>query len=346
MRLEHGPARLFIQTQFCVKPKPIPLTSETDLTGKTAVVTGGNSGLGLHHARQLLGLNLSRLILAVRSPEKGESAAVKFRAEFPSAVVSVWSLEMTSYPSIQAFARRVATETPDLDIAVLNAGVMQSEFALNPSTGHERDIQVNYLSTFLLAILLMPTLRRKVETQNDKSRKGPGRLTIIGSGVAYMARLPNSAKRPFLKSFDDLSVQPWDMMERYSASKALHLLFLARLFEHLPPADELIFNVVDPGYCEGSGLHQHMRGAISVAFSVLATLTARSLEAGAATYTDAVVVQGKESHGCFVKDLKIAPFCALVYTPEGEKLMDVLFEETMAEFEFAGAREILQSMRS
>lgn len=288
----------------------------TNLTGKTAIVTGSNTGLGYHASRQLLGLGLSRLIMAVRSVDKGEAAAAALRKDFPRAAVDVWELDMSSYESIQRFARRAggpelsaaADGSPGgLDVAVLNAGIVNATFRTNPSTGHEEVVQVNYLSTFLLAILLLPIL--KETARRPGGARTPGRLTIVSSGLAYAARLPNCARAPLLASFDDQDDEGrlrWDPNERYAASKLLGHLFLARLATHLDP-DDVVVNLVDPGFCKGSELHRDARGAVAMLLRVAKVLSARTLEVGASTYVDAAVVKGKETHGCFVMDWKIRP---------------------------------------
>lgn len=145
-------------------------------------------------------------------------------------------------------------------------------FELNPDTGHERVVQLNYLSTMLLAILLLPIL-------STGKQRPPKRL---GSAVAHMAKLPNRPQRPFLKSFDDLAMRSWDALKRYSAFKALLHLFFVRLLDHLPDsmAERVVFNIVDPGYCKGSGLHRDAEGLIGMFLSVIQALTRRTLEQG------------------------------------------------------------------
>ncbi|KAK4209722.1 hypothetical protein QBC37DRAFT_429934 [Rhypophila decipiens] len=357
MRLQTGPVRLFLASQFCAKIEPVALSPTTSLAGKSAIITGGASGIGYHASRQLLGLGLSRLILAVRSPEKAESVTEQFRKEFPSSKIKIeiWQLEMTSYASIQAFSRRVKSEAPDVDIVILNAGVTHMNFEVNAETGHERVVQVNYLSTVLLAVLLLPTLtaaaaqkQQQQQQQHDgKKQQQLKRLTIVGSGVAYMTKIPNREKRPFLASFDDLKVQAWDPSERYCTSKALLHLFLVQLLEYLPSADNtgVVVNIVCPGYCKGSGLHRDSEGVMGMLLAASKSLTGRTPEEGAMSYVDAVVVKGKESHVCFLLDCKVMPFMNMVYTSEGETLMNVLWDETMAELEFAGARGILEGLR-
>ena len=289
---KHGFGMIFLKTQFCAKPQLPPST--LDLSGKVAVVSGANSGLGFHCCRHLLKSGLSQLITAVRSIKKGEDAAKQLRLAYPKSNIEVWNLDMSSYDSVQAFARR-AEQLPRLDIAILNAGLVKMDFTLNPKTGHEEMVQVNYLSTMLLAILLLPTLRAK-------SPQGvPGRLTIVGSGTVHAVKFKNRNQQPLLAAFDDQKITPWDPIELYPSSKFLGILFLIKLVDFVH-ADDVVVNVVDPGYCKGSQLHREATGIVGGIVSFSKTLTARPLEVGSSTYVDAAVLKGKESHGCFILD--------------------------------------------
>lgn len=131
---------IFYKTQFCERQAGVP--ASTNLSSKTAIVTGANAGLGFESAKQLLDLNLSHLILAVRTPSKGENAANELRRLAPKAKIEVWQLDMCSYASIQAFAERVGRDLSRLDIALLNAGLVKPSFELVKETGHEETLQV------------------------------------------------------------------------------------------------------------------------------------------------------------------------------------------------------------
>lgn len=311
-----GIAKIFLRSQFCAKPQWPPET--TNLSGKTAIITGTTSGLGYYACHHFLAAKLSRLIMAVRSTRKGEEAAARLRKAYPGATIEVWELNMDSYDSIQAFARRVDTDpaisSSSLDIAVLNAGLVNATFKQNKATGHEEALQINFLSTYLLAILLLPALKRTGQKREGKKSTGTGaggggggRLTIVGSGMAYSAQFPNRNQVPLLKSFDATDhALPWDPNERYACSKLLGLLFLTRLAGSVSPAD-VVMNVVDPGYCKGSDLHRDASGALATFLSLSKTLTGRTLRVGSSTYIDAAVVKGPESHGCFVMDWNICP---------------------------------------
>jgi len=139
-RIEAFFPTFFYRTQFCEKQPAF--APELTLSSKVAIVTGSNGGLGYASAKQLLVLNLSHLILAVRSVEKGEKAAISLRAQFPKAKIEVWKLDMCSYSSVRDFAHRVETDLTRLDIAILNAGLVKGSYTLVKETGHEETVQV------------------------------------------------------------------------------------------------------------------------------------------------------------------------------------------------------------
>ena len=292
--------KVFWNNQFKVK---IPLPSEKgfgSLEGKVAIVTGANSGLGFEAARQLLSLGLSRLIVAVRSLERGRSAAEKFAVASPSAKIDVWALDMESYQSIQAFVRKCDSELSRIDYVVLNAGIGPLDFKKVDSTGHESTIQVNHLSTILLAILLLPALKAKSTRQN------PARVTIVNSVTAHLCKFPNRAQRPLLASFDDPKNPPWDPQERYGVSKLLAQLFIVKLTEHVR-SDYVTINMVDPGLTKGTSLFRDAGGVMLLVMKAFFAIAGRTVDRGAATYVDALLGHGQEAHGCFLMNTEIAP---------------------------------------
>jgi NAD(P)-dependent dehydrogenase (short-subunit alcohol dehydrogenase family) len=296
---KRGLGSIFISSQLFSKPKLPP--ASTDLSGKVAIVTGGSTGLGLQCCHYLLKLKLSHLIIAVRSPRKGEDAKSQLLEEYTQAKIEVWELEMGSYESIQAFVKR--TEQLDrLDAAILNAGLVKADFELNAQTGHEEVLQINYLSTMLLAILLLPALK-------TKSPAGlPGRLTIVGSGTAYGAAFPNRHEVPLLTSFD-IKPEPYTFnlsAERYWCSKLLGHLFMVKLASYVQ-SEDVVVNIVDPGLCKGSQLNRDTPGLAGIAMSIMKRFFGRTLEAGASTYVDATFVKGEETHGSYVADWEIRP---------------------------------------
>ena len=289
--------KVFFNNQF--REHPVWPSPGTNLSGKTAIITGGNAGLGYEAALQLLGLKLSKLILAVRSLERGEAAAAKLQKLHPNAVVEVWQLDMCSYPSVQAFASRVDSQLSRIDIVLLNAGGMRLEFTLNKSTGHEWAVQVNYLSTMLLALLLLPILKVKGETEGS-----PARLTIVSAALTLAAKFPNKNAIPLLASFD--TPKNFDQQETYNSSKLLAHMFLWKLVDYVS-ADDVIVNLADPAWCKGTDLARDVKG-VGVKLGLKAFgMLGRTPKVGASCFVDAIVNHGKESHGCFLMSWKIHP---------------------------------------
>ncbi|KAF8129425.1 hypothetical protein K438DRAFT_1644612 [Mycena galopus ATCC 62051] len=334
----HTPfSTVFFHNQFRAKPQwP---AAGTSLAGQTAIVTGSNVGLGFEASMQLLGLGLSRLILAVRSPARGDAAAAKMRRVHPNAAFEVWELDMSSYRSIQTFARRVESELRRVDIVILNSGVIKLTFQTVESTGHEEELQVNYLSTMLLAILLLPILKAKRPPGGN-----PPHLTIVNAALSLAAKNQYKNCDPLFQGFDNPKL--FDGQETYNASKQLAHMFLWNLVDYVS-ADDVIVNLSDPAWCKGTNLTRDVEGwGMKLDVKMFGSLTGRSPRVGASCFVDAVVNKGKESHGCFLMSWKIHPFAAVLYTPEGKVVTRRLWEETLAELEFAGARQILESMRA
>ncbi|KAK2058441.1 short chain dehydrogenase [Colletotrichum caudatum] len=328
-----GEGKIFLASQLCSKARMPP--KELSLAGKTAVISGANAGLGLTCADQLLEHHLSRLVIAVRSVGKGEAAADTLRKKYPAAAIEVWALDMMSYKSIQAFADRCSTLSR-IDVVILNAGTVRHDFSLSPY-GHEEMVQVNYLSTVLLAVLLLPVLKSK------KVAGEANRLTIVSSGSTFGAKFREHDKVPLLQALDDEA--NFDTIDRYQTSKLLGQLVITKLASYVPKED-VVVNLVDPGLTKGSNLHQHLTFAQQALMGAVKALTGRTLQEGASTYLDAAVVRGDETHGSYLMDWKIHPFPAFVYTPEGKACGNHLWDETLQELDFAGVHSILRSMQS
>ena len=285
----------FLRRQF-TKPKPFPYNIQ--LTDQVAIVTGSNVGLGLEASRQLLQLGLSHLVMGVRSQDKGDTAAEALRKEFPRSTISVWLVDLESYDSIRAFADRCAT-LPRIDLAILNAALIKQSFTTVASTGHETSMQVNYLSTALLATLLLPILKAK---KKSNSTTRPPVLTLVVSDLAYTVKV--ETKCAVLPQFD--RPEGFGPLPSYAKSKLLLTFFAAKLAEFASPNDVLV-NLVNPGMTKGTGLVRETPTILGIFVSIAQALLARSVKVGATTYIDAVVARGEESHGCFISDWAIKP---------------------------------------
>ncbi|KAI1454899.1 retinol dehydrogenase 12 [Annulohypoxylon moriforme] len=286
----------FLRRQLFEKPS-LP---QKDLTGKTAIVTGSNTGIGFECASQLLDLGISKLIVAVRDEAKGKAARTKLLSSrsVPDSTVEVWQLDLQSYESITTFAERTK-DLERLDIAVLNSGISKQFFDLTPSTGHEESIQVNVISTGLLAILLLPILKAKASTNH------PSRLAIVSSDTASWARFEEKHSMPLLPALD--KEDTFTNIDRYPTSKLLGQLFVTELTKRIPSSVAAI-TMPNPGWCYGTGLGQVPGGTIGDRIvSVPRRIFGRPASIGARIITDGAVEHGQESHGQFIEDCKIQP---------------------------------------
>ena len=282
-----------IQSQMAKARLP---PKDLSLEGQTVLLTGGNVGVGYGCAEWLVELNVGRLILAVRTPSKGESAATKLRQKNSRVKIDVWKVDMESYKSVQDLAAQCQS-LDRLDIAILNAGALAEEFHRGPE-GHELSIQVNYYSTVLLSFLLLPILKAKSPPGK------PGRLTIVNSGSSFAAKLLHRHEKPFLPTFDDES--KFDPLEWYQATKAVAQFWILKLAEKVRQED-VVVNLVDPGYVAGTQLHRDVTGFAAFVFAASKAMTGRNIRNGSSNYIDAAVVKGPDSHGSFVMDWKIYP---------------------------------------
>ncbi|KAI0908843.1 retinol dehydrogenase 12 [Ustulina deusta] len=308
----------FLYRQWMLHRKPVP--AGTDLSSQVAIITGSNSGLGLEAGRQLLQLGLSHLILAVRSQSRGEKAADGLRQEYPGANVSVWLLDMSSYDSIAAFVEKCKSLSK-INIVILNAGLRGGTvFKTAESTGHEYSFQVNYISTALLAILLLPILKSK----RVAGSKQPV-LSIVTSDSAYWTSIETQG--PILTQLDNAenySAMPW-----YQKSKLLQYFFVSKLAEEIDSAD-VIVNLANPGLCNGTAFED--RDDLPPIMLLLMSMW---------------MLQWSEARKAMGAMSVIGQF-SRTYTPSteiGAQLRERLWEETMEELNFAGASDIIQRLK-
>ncbi|KAI8710995.1 hypothetical protein NCS52_01512900 [Fusarium sp. LHS14.1] len=321
--------------QLFVYPKPLP--TKPSLNGQTAVITGSNGGIGLEACRQLLQLGLSRLIMGVRSKSSGDTAAEQLRTEFPNADIQVWLLDMAEYDSIDDFHKR-CRGLDRIDYVVLNAAIQNSMFNRHSKTGHEMVLQVNYISTVLLSILLASVLK-------DKNHAGatvkPPVLTIVGSDTMYLSTF--SPDGPVFPRMDD--AVGYERMRQYPDSKLLLMVFIRQLARQISP-DDVIINVCNPGMVAGTGLGRN--GNLNPGFAekyvlpLFVKVLGRKVQAGASVYIHALLGEGKRGHGSFISDWAIKPYAQSMYTKEGEDLSDRLWEETMSELRSASGYRVEQ----
>lgn len=238
----------------------------------------------------------------MREEAKGEAAPEKICVgrRLSKGQVEVWKLDVSAYESITNFAKR-ASGLQRVDIVILNAGVYRVNMEFNPSTGHEEDVQTNYLSTILLALLCVGIFKSK---QDSGAISTPGRLVIVSSDTAGWAEFPERSADPLLPALDERPAK-WDMAERYGTPKLLAQLFLSELVK-VVPSSSVIINAANPGFSYGSGLARDADGTVlGLIVFIMSRIVGHSAAIGARALVDAAVKKGEESHGQYVEGGKL-----------------------------------------
>ena len=278
--------------------KPRPLSPSTILSGKTALITGANSGLGLEAARELASHELSHLMITARDVSKGEAAKDTILKSSPNCNVDVWPLDYDSYDSIAEFGQRVKG-LERLDYALLNAGVKALTYEKS-SAGHELNVQINHIGTSAVSLLLLPVLRKMA-----RETKQPSRMTIVSSEGHFWVPFDERRAPNILKELDDKTDFGRIANQRYYTTKLLNVLWtreLASRVERLGPG-EVIVNTVNPGFCS-SGFHRHESSVMNRLFlSAFAWTSAQ----GGHCLTDALVLH-EESHGEYLSGQRKTPY--------------------------------------
>ncbi|XP_048455791.1 retinol dehydrogenase 11 isoform X1 [Rhincodon typus] len=150
---------LRLQRKGSWKPRQCPV----DLRGKTAIVTGANTGIGKYIAQDLAQRN-ARVILACRSAERGEKAEREIRHWTGNSNVHFRILDTSSLESVRKFTEQIRKEEKQLDILLNNAGASGLDWAIT-SEGLELTIATNHLGPFLLTNLLLDLLKRSTNAR-------------------------------------------------------------------------------------------------------------------------------------------------------------------------------------
>jgi retinol dehydrogenase-14 len=183
------------------------------ISGKTVLITGATSGIGLEASVKLAGMG-AELVLVGRDRARGEAAVAAVKRRTGSRAVALMLCDFTSLTQIRALAADIVASRPKLHILVNNAGSVSATRVVTED-GIERTLTVNHLGPFLLTNLLLDLLRRSA----------PARVVTVAS----------AAHRPGDMPFDDLQFESgrYGIMRAYARSKLANVLFTAELARRL-----------------------------------------------------------------------------------------------------------------
>ncbi|WP_150461774.1 SDR family NAD(P)-dependent oxidoreductase [Nesterenkonia ebinurensis] len=226
-----------------------------DQTGRVAIVTGANTGLGFETARALAARG-ARVVLAVRDVEKGEHAAARIGGE-----VSVQALDLTSLDSVRSAAAELRATHPRIDLLINNAGVMYPP-RKTTAEGFELQFGTNHLGHFVLTGLLLDRL-----------------LPVLGSRVVTVSSTGHRIQAAI--HFDDLHWErSYSRVGAYGQSKLANLMFTYELQRRLSPLDTTISVAAHPGV-SNTELMRNSPGVFRVPVNWLAPLLTQKPEMGA-----------------------------------------------------------------
>jgi len=201
-----------------------------DQTGRVAVVTGGNGGLGLATVTALARRG-AHVVIGARDLDKAAAAETEVRGEIPDASLEVRELDLGSLASVRAFAKGVLDAHEAIDLFFANAGVMAIPEGTTED-GFERQFGINHLGHFELTRLLLPAVHRS----------GAGRVVTTTSTARFSAG-PYDLDDPHHRS---RSYDPW---EAYGYSKLANLQFALELDRRLREVGSQVAALsADPGF--------------------------------------------------------------------------------------------------
>jgi len=238
-----------------------------DQQGRTALVTGANSGIGFQVAVELA-RHGAVVLMACRDAGRGAEARAALVRQVPAAAVDLVALDLADLDAVARLARQVADRADGLDLLVNNAGVMAVPRRQVTAQGFELQFGTNHLGHFALTMRLLPALLQR-----------PGSRVVTVSSIAH--RLGSIR-------LDDLnSERGYGRWQAYSQSKLANALFTLELDRRLRAAGAAAISVgAHPGYTSTGLMHSGPRlggggGVITQVMGLAAPLTGQSAARGA-----------------------------------------------------------------
>ena len=231
-----------------------------DQTGRVAVVTGANTGLGYETAAALADHG-AHVVLAVRNLDKGKDAAARITAQSPGAEVGLQELDLTSLDSIRAAAEQLRSDHDRIDLLINNAGVMYPPKATTKD-GFELQFGTNHLGHFAFTGLLLDRL-----------------LPVAGSRVVTVSSIGHRIRADI--HFDDLQWEHgYSRVGAYGQAKLANLLFTYELQRRLAPRGTTIATAAHPGG-SNTELMRNLPAGLARVYPLVGSFIAQDAAAGA-----------------------------------------------------------------
>jgi NAD(P)-dependent dehydrogenase (short-subunit alcohol dehydrogenase family) len=250
-----------------------------DQTGRVAVVTGSNTGLGFETAAALAEKG-AHVVLAVRNLDKGKDAELLIRKRTPNADVVLQELDLSSLESTRAAAEQLRADHDRIDLLINNAGVMYTP-KQTTKDGFEMQFGTNHLGHFAFTGLLLDRL-----------------LPVAGSRVVTVSSVGHRILADI--HFDDLQWErSYNRVRAYGQAKLANLLFTYELQRRLAGRGTTIAAAAHPGFSD-TELMRHLPGSLDAVFRLAAPLVTQDAAGGALPSLRAATdpaVQGGQYYG-------------------------------------------------
>jgi NAD(P)-dependent dehydrogenase (short-subunit alcohol dehydrogenase family) len=271
--------------------------------GRTALITGSNSGIGFETALALA-RNGAELILPARTQAKADDAAVRILRQVPNAQVHTEILDLAVQASVRAFASRVIQRFPgqSLDLLINNAGVMALPTREITADGFERQFATNYLGPFALTGLLLPSIKQRV-----------------GSRVVTVS---SSANKQGKIEFDNLQSERVykPMTQAYAQSKLADVVFSLELQRRLKAVGSPILSTAaHPGYAVTNLQADHLKRGLKILITVMKPFLSQDAARGALPTLYAAVAAEAVAGGYYGPDgfAELKGYPTAVSVPKG-----------------------------
>ncbi|KAJ7165754.1 NAD-P-binding protein [Mycena filopes] len=234
-------------------PKFRPGRDIPDLTGKTVIVTGGNTGIGYETVKQLL-LKNAKVYLAARSPEKAAAAIKRLEEETKKTAIFL-QLDLADLPAVRKAAETFLGQESKLDILFNNGGVMISPPSVLTAQNYDLQFGTNVIGHFFLTELLLPALTRSFEESKVPARvintSSQGHHFAPGNGVVLASLKGGPERDAWVKKTGNL----WSRLVFYGESKIGNIV-ISNYFAKAH-SDVLVSCAVHPGSIK-SELQRHV----------------------------------------------------------------------------------------
>ncbi|KAH9479749.1 Short chain dehydrogenase sol3 [Psilocybe cubensis] len=311
----------------------VPPVVKVDLTGKTAIVTGANSGIGLETAKHLARMNPGRLIITCRSKEKGEEAAKQIMQATGYTAIEAWILDLVDFSSVKAFAERYDQEGGRLDIVIQNAAVAYPGEEQYTEDGWELSTKVNNLSTSLLTLLLLPRMLDTAQRYNTTPR-----IVIAASETHFWVELDKDVINSpnFFRTYAHKEISTpcaFVANERYRGTKLLNILFARALNDRLH-RKPIIVNAPNPGFCASGILRNYNTLPLRIRTWFMELLLARTPEQGSRQFVWAAIggeEKKDELRGTYISLAQVSEPSDYILSEEGKFAQDKIWADLIAE---------------